>query len=68
MYLRRSTRLRILAAVLTATLLSGHCATDVRNALRSGAMSFLSSSTSAALKTVLPVEEWVQQITGRGGG
>lgn len=67
MYLRRSVRLRVLVA-LTATLLAGHCATDVRNALRSGAMSFLTSSTSAALKTVLPVEEWVQQMVDPGGG
>ncbi len=68
MWLKRSMRLRILAVALTATLAGGHCATDVRNALRSGAMNFLTSSTSAALKTVLPVEEWVQQIIGRGGG
>jgi len=56
---RRGRNLTLLLALLTPLLMAGSCTSDVLNAMRTGALSFTTSTVVTVLADALPVDDWL---------
>lgn len=68
--MNRPTNRLIALALLAAALClpAAHCATDARNALRTGLLNYLTASTVDALTALLPIDDMLAEKQPGDGG